>query len=82
MTPGTYAGVRYDGVMRDIAANHVALVRKGRAGPDVVVGDSALPRKLIMQKTACRGPLRTCRARSACTCLPNLRRTPRWTFDR
>jgi len=42
MTPGTYEGVRYDGVMRDIAANHVALVRKGRAGPDVVVGDTAL----------------------------------------
>jgi hypothetical protein len=42
MTPGTYDGVRYDGVMRNLAANHVALVRKGRAGPDVVVGDSAL----------------------------------------
>lgn len=40
MTPGEFLGVRYDGVMRDIAANHVALVRKGRAGPDVVVGDS------------------------------------------
>lgn len=42
MTPGTYAGVRYDGVMRNIFANHVALVKKGRAGPDVVVGDSAI----------------------------------------
>lgn len=43
MTPGTFEGRRYDGVMRDIAANHVALVKKGRAGPDVVVGDSANP---------------------------------------
>ena len=40
MTPGTLAGESYDGVMRDIAANHVALVEEGRAGPDVVVGDS------------------------------------------
>lgn len=39
MTPGTYDGVQYDGVMRDLVANHVALVREGRAGPDVVVGD-------------------------------------------
>lgn len=39
MTPGTYEGVRYDGVMRDLIGNHVALVKEGRAGPDVVVGD-------------------------------------------
>ena len=51
MTPGTFAGVRYDGVMRDILCNHVSLVKKGRAGPDVVVGDSALG-SIIMQKTA------------------------------
>jgi hypothetical protein len=51
MTPGTYAGVRYDGVMRNIFANHVALVKKGRAGPDVVVGDAAIG-TIIMQKTA------------------------------
>lgn len=42
MTPGDVNGEAYDGVMRDIVANHVALVREGRAGPDVVVGDSAL----------------------------------------
>lgn len=40
MTPGTYEGVRYDGIMRNIRFNHVALVEKGRAGPDVIVGDS------------------------------------------
>lgn len=42
MTPGTYEGVPYDGVMRDIVFNHVAVVKKGRAGPDVMVGDSSL----------------------------------------
>jgi uncharacterized protein len=40
MTPGTYEGETYDGVMRNIIGNHVALVSDGRAGPDVVVGDS------------------------------------------
>ena len=39
MTPGQIGGVRYDGVMRDIVANHVALVPTGRAGSDVMVGD-------------------------------------------
>ncbi len=39
MTPGSFEGVRYDGVMRDLIGNHVALVKEGRAGPDVVVGD-------------------------------------------
>ena len=42
MTPGTHQGVPYDGVMRDIVGNHVAVVKEGRAGADVVVGDSAL----------------------------------------
>lgn len=42
MTPGSYCGVKYDGVMRNIRGNHVALVTEGRAGPDVVVGDSKL----------------------------------------
>lgn len=43
MTRGkTPDGEDYDGVMRDIVGNHVALVKEGRAGPDVVVGDSKL----------------------------------------
>lgn len=42
MTPGTYEGTPYDGVMRDLVANHVALVARGRAGPDVLVADSIL----------------------------------------
>lgn len=40
MTPGTYEGLTYDGVMRNLVCNHVALVEVGRAGPDVIVGDS------------------------------------------
>ncbi len=42
MTPGSYEGVPYDGVMRNIVGNHVALVETGRAGSDVVVGDSQI----------------------------------------
>jgi GNAT superfamily N-acetyltransferase len=41
MTPGVYEGQRYDGVMRNIRGNHVAQVRDGRAGADVVVQDAA-----------------------------------------
>ena len=40
MTPGEFKGMRYDGVMRDIVGNHVALVDVGRAGRDVVVSDA------------------------------------------
>ena len=43
-TPGTFEGVPYDFVMRDIKGNHVALVEEGRAGVDVVVADS-MPRE-------------------------------------
>lgn len=41
MTPGTTPeGEAFDGVMRDIVGNHLALVEKGRAGSDVIVADS------------------------------------------
>lgn len=40
MTPGKFGDKAFDGVMRNIVVNHVALVEDGRAGPDVVVGDS------------------------------------------
>lgn len=40
MTPGEYEGQRYDGVMRNVVANHLALVAEGRQGPAVVVGDA------------------------------------------
>lgn len=42
MTPGIANGQRYDGVMRNIGGNHLALVVEGRAGSDVVVGDEKL----------------------------------------
>lgn len=44
MTPGNYQGTAYDGVMRNIRGNHVALVADGRVD-GAVVGDSAVPRK-------------------------------------
>lgn len=40
LTPGEYEGEKYDGVMRNIRGNHVALVEEGRAGHDVLVHDS------------------------------------------
>ena len=46
MTPGMYEGQRYDGVMRDIQGNHVALVKSGRAGSDVMAADSKLETKM------------------------------------
>ena len=46
MTPGMYEGQRYDGVMRDIQGNHVALVKAGRAGSDVMAADSQLETKM------------------------------------
>jgi hypothetical protein len=55
MTPGTYEGENYDGVMRNIVGNHVALVKEGRAGSDVVVGDAKNPLtegKFTMSKKA------------------------------
>ncbi len=42
MTPGMYEGQRYDGVMRDIQGNHVALVKAGRAGSDVMAADQEM----------------------------------------
>lgn len=45
MEPGEYRGARYDGRMTNIAGNHVALVREGRAGPEVAVGDE-MPRQI------------------------------------
>jgi len=42
MTPGIFEGTPYDGVMRNISGNHVALVQSGRAGSDVLAADSGL----------------------------------------
>lgn len=40
MTAGEHEGEIYDGVMRDLVCNHVAIVPSGRAGPDVFIYDS------------------------------------------
>lgn len=40
MTPGEFEGKPYDGVMRNISGNHVALVERGRIGADAVISDS------------------------------------------
>ena len=48
-TPGTFEGVPYDFIMRNIQGNHVALVEEGRAGADVVVADSK-PRETTTPK--------------------------------
>jgi hypothetical protein len=60
MTPGVFDGLPYDGVMRDIVGNHVALVTEGRAGPDVVVGDESMlkSRKALMVSGAVIGFVR------------------------
>lgn len=42
MTPGIHEGLHFDGVMRNIKGNHVTLVKLGRAGRDVMVGDAEL----------------------------------------
>lgn len=51
MTPGEFEGEPYDGVMRNMVGNHVCLVKKGRAGPDVAL-DEALqtPKEKSMSK--------------------------------
>ena len=51
MTPGTSPeGDEYDGVMRDIVCNHVAIVPAGRAGSDVLVYDSKPTGNKVMSK--------------------------------
>jgi hypothetical protein len=52
MTPGVFKGLRFDGVMRDIVGNHVALVEEGRAGPEVIVGDSLTGMVMLKSRIA------------------------------
>ena len=56
MEPGNFKGDQYDGKMTNIKGNHVALVEKGRAGPEVMVGDEAItiPKELQMNKPLTR----------------------------
>ena len=39
MTSGEWKGEHYDGVMRNIHGNHVALVERGRIGKDAIIAD-------------------------------------------
>lgn len=39
LTSGEYDGIRFDAIQRKLRGNHLALVQKGRAGPDVAVLD-------------------------------------------
>ena len=40
MTAGTWNGQAYDGIMRNIHGNHVAIVNRGRIGSDAIIADS------------------------------------------
>ena len=40
MTAGTFNGIPYDGIMRNIHGNHVAIVERGRIGADAIIADS------------------------------------------
>ena len=51
MSPGTYEGEHYDGIMTQIQGNHLALVESGRAGPDVLAADSQIFRESTMIMT-------------------------------
>lgn len=49
MEPGTYKGLHFDGRMTNIRGNHVCLVESGRAGSDVVVGDSQFEGHIMLK---------------------------------
>ena len=48
---GEFDGTPYEIVMKNIRGNHVALVREGRAGPDVVVADAKPKKKHVSFET-------------------------------
>lgn len=54
MTPGEFEGSRYDGVIRNIHGNHVALVERGRIGRDAVISDS-LPLEMRLKMKLKKG---------------------------
>lgn len=54
MTPGDFEGKRYDGVMRNIHGNHLALVERGRIGRDAVISDS-LPTEMRLNMKLKKG---------------------------
>lgn len=51
MTSGIYEGEKYDGIMTEIEANHLAQVEAGRVGPEAMAADSKLEiPQMIMTK--------------------------------
>jgi hypothetical protein len=50
MTPGDVGGEHFDGRMVSIVGNHVAIVERGRAGPDVMVGDAAIQEAIQLKQ--------------------------------
>jgi hypothetical protein len=62
MTPGEFEGKHYDGVMRNIHGNHLALVERGRIGRDAVISDS-LPLEMRSNMKLKKGALALITAR-------------------
>lgn len=62
MTPGEFEGVAYDGVMRNIHGNHLALVERGRIGREAVISDS-LPFDMRLNMKLKKGALALITAR-------------------
>lgn len=62
MTPGEFEGKRYDGVIRNIHGNHVALVERGRIGRDAVISDS-LPLEMRLNMKLKEGAVQLITAR-------------------
>lgn len=62
MTPGEFEGIGYDGVMRNIHGNHLALVERGRIGRDAVISDS-LPLDMRLNMKLKKGALALITAR-------------------
>lgn len=54
MTSGTWNGQAYDGIMRNIHGNHVAIVNRGRIGSDAIIADSIegqlMAKQIVMPK--------------------------------
>lgn len=50
MTAGEFEGEPYDGVIREIHGNHLALVERGRIGRDAVISDSLPPEMRLNMK--------------------------------
>ena len=50
MTAGEFEGQKYDGVMRQIHGNHVAMVERGRIGRDAIIADSLPTRMEFLMK--------------------------------